>query len=99
MIDSIAHRLEKYTRKKPNEVLIVTAEIDGEMDEIAIFKGFSSSLTRPTAFDPEVPILPPAAKIIKIDRVASPYTPDQPQYLQQGLTEETIEPLLSDAGV
>jgi hypothetical protein len=54
---------------------------------------------RPTAFDPDVPVLPPQAKIVTIDRVASPYNPDAPRYLQQGLTWETMQQLLSDAGV
>lgn len=43
-------RLEQYTIKRPQEVLLVTVEIAGEEDQIAIFKGFSSSLMRPTAF-------------------------------------------------
>ncbi|MDY7024587.1 MAG: hypothetical protein SWJ54_25110 [Cyanobacteriota bacterium] len=99
MSNSIARRLEQYTEKCPQEVLIVQIESEGEVDEIAIFKGFSSSLMRPTAFDPDVPILPDEAKIIKIDRVASPYNPVEPRYLQQGLTWDTIQPLLSQMGV
>ena len=55
---SVGHRLEQYTLQRPQEVLIVKAEIAGEEDEIAIFRGFSSSLMRPTAFDVDVPILP-----------------------------------------
>ena len=99
MTNSIGRRLEQYTIKRPQEVLIVTAEIAGEEDQIAIFKGFSSSLMRPTSFDPDIPVLPPEAKIIRIDRVASPYNSDAPRYLQQGLTWEAMQPLLSDAGV
>jgi len=99
MADSIAGRLEQYTIKRPQEVLIVKAEIEGEPDEIAIFKGFSSSLTRSTASDPEVPVLPEEAKIISIDRVESPYNPNNPRYLQQGLSWETMQSLLSEAGV
>jgi hypothetical protein len=99
MTDSIGRRLEQYTIKRPQEVLIVTAEIAGEEDQIAIFKGFSSSLMRPTSFDPDVPVLPPEAKIVAIDRVASPYNPDAPRYIQQGLTWETMQQLLSQAGV
>lgn len=85
--------------KRPQEVLIVTAEIAGEEDQIAIFKGFSSSLMRPTSFDPDVPVLPPDAKIIAINRVASPYNPEAPRYIQQGLTWETMQSLLSEIGV
>jgi hypothetical protein len=73
MADSIARRLEQYTVKRSHEVLIVKAQIDGEFDEIAIFKGFSSSLTRSTASDPEVPVLPLSAKIVSVDRLQSPY--------------------------
>ena len=99
MADSIARRLEQYTVKRSQEVLIVKAEIDGEFDEIAIFKGFSSSLTRSTASDPEVPVLPEEAKIVSIDRLQSPYNPNNPRYLQQGLSWETMQTLLSEAGV
>lgn len=96
---SIGQRLEQYTIKYPQEVLLVTAQIAGEEDQIAIYKGFSSSLMRPTAFDPDVPVIPPEAEIVKIDRVASPYNPAAPRYIQQGLTWEAIQPLLVDAGV
>jgi hypothetical protein len=99
MSESIGRRLEQYTIKRPQEVLIVTAEIAGEEDQIAIFKGFSSSLMRSTPFDPDDPVLPEDAKLVKIDRVASPYNPNSPQYLQQGLSWETMQQLLSDVGL
>lgn len=99
MKNDIGHRLEQYTAKRHKEVLIVTAQIEGELDRIVIFKGFSSSVMRPTAFDPDVPVLPTGAKIMAIDRVAGPYNPANPQYLQQGLTWETMQPLLSEVGV
>lgn len=99
MNHSPAKRLEQYTVKRPQEVLFVTAEISGELDQIAIFKGFSSSLMRPTAFDPDVPVLPDESNILTIDRVQSPYDPETPCYIQQGLTWETIQPLLSKVGV
>ncbi len=99
MSQSAGQRLEQYTIKHPQEVLIVTVEIEGEPDQIAIFKGFSSSLMRPTAADPDVPVLPETAVILTIDRVASPYNPQAPHYLQQGLTWQEMEPLLVSAGV
>lgn len=99
MNSSIGKRLEQYTAKRPQEVLLVTLEIGGEQDQIAIFKGFSSSLMRPTAFDPDVPVIPDEALLITIDRLASPYNPATPCYIQQGLTWETIQPLLSEVGV
>ena len=99
MNNSIGNRLEQYTIKRPQEVLLVAAEISGEPDQILIFKGFSSSLMGPTAFDPDVPVLPADARIVSIDRVKSPYNPDAPRYIQQGLTWETMEPLLAEVGV
>ncbi|MGL5132116.1 MAG: hypothetical protein ACRC78_06280 [Planktothrix sp.] len=93
------NRLEQYTTKRPQEVLIVKIEIDGELDEIAIFKGFSSSLMRPTAFDPDIPVLPDSAKILKIDRLSSPYNPTDPHYIQQGLTWKMMQELLIELGL
>ncbi len=91
---SIAKRLEQYTLANPKEVLLVSIAIDGEEDEIAIFKGFSSSLTRPTDPDPDIPVIPEGATIVKIDRLLSPYDPVTPRYIQQNLTLEDMEKLL-----
>lgn len=99
MNNSIGKRLEQYTAKRPQEVLLVTVEIADEQDQIAIFKGFSSSLMRSTAYDLDVPVLPDRAKILKIDRVASPYNPEAPCYIQKGLSWETMQNLLSEVGV
>ena len=99
MVEVAGKRLEQYTMKRPQEVLIVTAEVEGEQDQIAIYKGFSSSLVRSTSFDPDIPVLPEGAKIINIDRVASPYNPDAPQYIKQGLSWETMQALLMEVGV
>jgi hypothetical protein len=92
-------RLEQYTLKRLHEVLLVHAEVAGEADQVAIFKGFSSSLMRPTAFDPDVPVLPDTAQILQVDRLHSPYNPDAPRYIQQGLTWEALQPLLAEVGV
>ncbi len=98
-MNSIGKRLEQYTAKRPQEVLLVTVEIADEQDTIAIFKGFSSSLMRPTAFDADVPVLPDGANILNIDRVASPYNPEVPRYIQQGISWEAMEVILSEVGV
>jgi hypothetical protein len=94
MHHSIEKRLEQYTIKHPQEALLVTTETAGEIDRVIIFKGFSSSLMSSTAFDPDLPVLAAGAAIISIDRVASPYYPDSPRYIQQGLTWEEMQRLL-----
>lgn len=96
---AIAKRLEQYTLKYPNEVLLVTAEIEGEEDVVIIYRGFSSSLMRATAFDPEVPVLPQNAQIAQIDRLAGPYTPDNPRYLERDISLDIMEQRLQAAGI
>ncbi|MBN3961237.1 hypothetical protein [Nostoc sp. NMS8] len=98
-MNPIGKRLEQYTAKRTKEVLIVTVEIADEQDTIAIFKGFSSCLMRPTAFDADVPVLPDGANILNIDRVASPYNPEAPRYIQQGISWEAMEALLLEVGI
>lgn len=95
----IEKRLEQYTLKHPQEVLLLEVETEGERDQILIFKGFSSSLTGATAYDPDVPVLAENAAIISIDRAQSPYSPDNPQYIEQGLSWETMEDRLTALGL
>jgi hypothetical protein len=92
-------RLEQYTLKRPDEVLLVNAAIANEPDQVIVFRGFSSSLMRPTASDPDVPVLPDGAIIQSIDRLRGPYSPTQPRYIQQGLTVEAVTQLLDEVGV
>ncbi|MEO3704707.1 hypothetical protein [Trichormus azollae] len=99
MNNSIGKRLEQYTVKRPQEVLIVSISIADDQDKIAVFKGFSSSLMQSTAFDPDVPVLPDKATIISIDRIASPYNPESPRYIQQGISWEAMEALLLELGI
>ncbi len=83
--------LEQYSTRHPQEVLLVQLRWQGEADEVMIFKGFSSSLTRPTAYDPDVPIIPEDAEILAIARLQAPYQPHAPQYIAQGLTWEDFQ--------
>lgn len=96
---SIGRRLEQYTLKRPKEVLLLSVDVNGQPDQVAIFKGFSSSLMNPTSFDPDEPILPANAKVQCVDRLEGPYNPNSPRYIEQGLTWEAFEPLLQAAGV
>lgn len=80
---SVGSRLEQYTLQHPQEVLLVYLTVAGVDDEVVIFKGFSSSLMRPTAFDPDIPAIPDGATLHTVDRLEGPYQPDAPQYLEQ----------------
>lgn len=90
---SLIQQLEQYTIKHPQEVLLITVSIEEEIDQLMIFKGFSSSLMRPTEFDPDIPMLSDEAKIISIDRIQSPYNPNEPNYIEKGLTWEQMKNL------
>lgn len=93
------HRLEQYTLRFPEEVLMVSAVVAGEEDYVVVFRGFSSSLVHPTAFDPEVPILSEEAVIEAIDRLQGPYTPDNPQYLEQAISWSNFSDRLTQMGL
>ncbi len=89
--------LETYSLTNPKEVLLIQAiwqdlasgeEIE---DLVMVFKGFSSSLMRSTAADPDLPVLPPDVEIIRIDRLASPYRPDAPNYLEADISWEQFQ--------
>ena len=95
----LGRRLEQYTLKRPDEVLLVSIEIDGQPDEIAVFKGFSSSLMNSTAFDPDVPVVPDRAKVLSVDRLQSPYDPNDPQYIQKGIAWGEFEILMLSMGL
>ena len=95
----IGYRLEQYTIKNPKEVLLVTARVGQDEDQVAIFKGFSSSLMHPTAFDPDIPVLPADANIQSIDRLQGPYNPHCPKVIERGLSLEQMEALLQKYGV
>jgi hypothetical protein len=84
-------QLEIYSSNHPHEVLLVKLQIDDELDEVMIFKGFSSSLMRSTAFDADVSVISDRAEILTIARLAAPYKPNQPNYLQQGITWEEFQ--------
>lgn len=71
-------QLEQYSLRYRDQVLRVLAEDQGEAIELLVFRGFSSSLTQPTNFDPDIPVLPASASIQSVQRFRSPYSPDQP---------------------
>jgi hypothetical protein len=91
---TIGQRLEQYTIQYPSEVLLVSIEVNGTPDQIAIFKGFSSSIMGATAFDPDVPMIPDGAVILAVDRLHSPYDPSNPRYIARNISWPEFEKLL-----
>eukprot|EP00850_Spirogloea_muscicola_P018390 SM000168S02589 [mRNA] locus=s168:11124:11588:- [translate_table: standard] len=103
---ALLRRLERYSERVRGEVLRVRATIPDDdadggdtEDEVLVFRGFSSSLTRPTANDPAVPVLPPAARITAVDRIRAPYNPATVVYLARDLAADQLESLLAERGL
>ena len=61
--------------------------------ELLIFRGFSSSLSHPTGFDPDQPALPATARIDAAELLAGPLNPSQEQRLAgPGAVEGFLDP-------
>ena len=74
--------LERISRDRPDRALRLQGQMrDGEPLEVVIFRGFSSSLTLPTAFDPHQPLLPSEATIHSVELLQAPLNPAAEQVL------------------
>ncbi len=96
---SAGTRLEQYSLRCLDEVLMVEATVAGEPDQVMIFKGFSSSLMRATDYNPDVPVLPMEAEIVAVDRLRGPYQPQTPEYIARGVSWAEFETLLESLGL
>ena len=52
--------------------------------ELVIYRGFSSSTTHPTAFDPDQPALPETARLISAEILQAPLRPGEAEELLAG---------------
>ncbi len=86
--------LETISRERPDRVLrlvgTLPAQGEDEPFELLIFRGFSSSITHPTAFDPDQPALPASARIASADLLAGPLNPSDERRLAGPLPAETF---------
>jgi hypothetical protein len=87
-ISALLARLETLSRSRPDRVLrlrgtLLAGRPGGEPDpfELLIFRGFSSSVSHPTAFDPDQPALPEGAVIESAELLEGPLNPAEPRPL------------------
>ena len=74
--------LESISRDRPDRALRLQGQmLYGEPLEVVIFRGISSSLTHPTAFDPDQPVLPSEATIESAELLQAPLNPAAEQVL------------------
>ena len=80
MVSELLAQLEELSRSRPDRVLRLTGELPGEAGamepfELLIFRGFSSSVSHPTAFDPDQPALPESARLMSAELLQGPLNP------------------------
>ncbi len=91
--------LERYTELVPTEVLQVYLQQDGQDDLVVIYRGFSSSLMRPTPKDLSQPVIDTQAQFLRLDRLQGPLDPANPQMIQADLDQAAMVALLQQAGL
>ena len=77
---SLLGDLEAISRLHPDRVLrlrgVLTGEQGSEAFELLVFRGFSSSTTHPTCFDPDQPVLPHGLEISTAELLRAPLNPE-----------------------
>ena len=85
--------LEEISRQRPDRVLRLVGTLPASWEyepfELLIFRGFSSSVTHPTAFDPYQPALPASARITAAELLAGPLNPSEERPLAASLPAAT----------
>jgi hypothetical protein len=107
-VAALLAELETISRERPDRVLRLRGEVpvDGEGNpsagggalepfELLIFRGFSSSVSHPTGFDPDVPALPEGSTISGAELLAGPLNPANEQLIAG---PEPVERFRSPAG-
>ncbi len=72
---ALVQELEERTRLSPDRVVRLHGFVLDEPFELLIFRGFSSSTTHPTAFDPDASVLPEDARLEWAELLQGPLNP------------------------
>ena len=73
----LVQQLEERSRLEPRRVIRLKGTTAGEPFELLIFRGFSSSTTHPTAFDPDASVLPPETRLEQAELLQGPLNPSE----------------------
>jgi len=95
VVSELLARLEELSRSRPDRVLRLTGELPGdegglEPFELLIFRGFSSSVSHPTAFDPDQPALPESARLMSAELLQGPLDPAAEQRVAGPMDPELL---------
>ena len=73
----LVQALEERTRGLPQRGVRLRGQVRDEVFELLIFRGFSSSTTHPTAFDPDASVLPEGTSLEQAELLQGPLLPSQ----------------------
>jgi len=94
VVSELLLQLEELSRSRPDRVLRLTGDLPGEVGaepfELLIFRGFSSSVSHPTAFDPDQPALPESARLCSAEVLLGPLNPAAEQRLAGPMAPELL---------
>ena len=74
---TVVQALEERTRLQPDRVVRLRGQVGELPFELLIFRGFSSSTTHPTAFDPDASVLPEGTSLAQAELLQGPLSPSQ----------------------
>ena len=74
---ALVKALEERTRLHPQWVVRLRGLVGDVPFELVIFRGFSSSTTHPTAFDPDASVLPEGTRLNQAELLQGPLLPSQ----------------------
>jgi hypothetical protein len=93
-VATLLNRIEELSRSRADRVVRLTGELPGdgglEPFELLIFRGFSSSVSHPTAFDPDQPALPAEALVQAAELLQGPLNPAAEQRLAGPMAPEQL---------
>ena len=85
MASDLLVQLEALSSRFPQRALRLHGTLPGDQGpepfELVLFRGFSSSLTHPTEFDPDHPLLPDGSELSGAELLQAPLIPGQEQVL------------------
>ena len=74
---ALVQALEERSRLQPDRVVRLRGQVGDVPFELLIFRGFSSSTTHPTAFDPDASVLPEGTYLDQAELLQGPLSPTQ----------------------
>jgi hypothetical protein len=89
-LTELLRALEERSRQCPNRVVRLTGTVDAEPCELLIFRGFSSSTTHPTSFDPDAPVLLMPVVLENAELLEGPLQLEQVKVLMGPMTPEQL---------